>query len=96
LLSSPAQIWRKLLHEGNFWLGLFIIVFVLIGKDLYLSGLQRNFDPSSAQIVQEVSLSLSLSVSLSLCVSLTLTLSLSLSHPFSFRSLLFTARWAQM
>jgi hypothetical protein len=53
-LSSLAQIWRKLLGEGNFWLGLLIIVFVLIGKDLYLSGLQRNFDPSSAQIVQEV------------------------------------------
>ena len=49
------EIWFKLLGQGNFWLGMIIIIYVIIGKDLYLNGLQRNFDPTSAQIVQEVS-----------------------------------------
>jgi len=50
------QIWGRLMYNGNFWLGSLIIVFVVIGKDLYLCGLQRNFDPNSPQIIQEISL----------------------------------------
>lgn len=48
------EIWWHLLAQGNFWLGMIIITYVIIGKDLYMNGLQRNFDPNSAQIVQEV------------------------------------------
>jgi hypothetical protein len=52
--TSPLQVWTQLLGRGNFWLGCLIIIFVIIGKDLYLCGLQRNFDPTSPQIIQEV------------------------------------------
>jgi magnesium-transporting ATPase (P-type) len=48
-------MWSRLMLNGNFWLGSLIIVVVILAKDLYLCGLQRNFDPNSPQIIQEVS-----------------------------------------
>jgi len=35
-------------------MGLLLITTVIIGKDTYLSGLKRSFDPTAAQIVQEL------------------------------------------
>lgn len=48
------QIWAVLLTYRNFWIGLLLICTIVVGKDIYLCGLQRSFDPSSAIIVQEL------------------------------------------
>mmetsp|Transcript_9092 Transcript_9092/g.13680 ORF Transcript_9092/g.13680 Transcript_9092/m.13680 type:complete len:1228 (+) Transcript_9092:73-3756(+) len=48
------QIWSRLMYNGNFWLGSLIIVFVILGKDLYVLGIQRSFLPKSPQIIQEI------------------------------------------
>ena len=48
------QIWPQLLNYKNFWIGLLLICTVVVGKDVYLCGLRRSFDPSPAIIVQEL------------------------------------------
>lgn len=48
------KIWPQLLEYQNFWTGLVLICTVIIGKDMYLCGLRRSFDPSPATIVQEL------------------------------------------
>jgi phospholipid-transporting ATPase len=48
------QIWAVLLTYRNFWIGLLLICTIVVGKDLYLCGLKRSFDPTSAIIVQEL------------------------------------------
>lgn len=50
------EIWSRLMKNGNFWLGSLLIVVVVLAKDLYLCGLQRNFDPNSPQIIQELTM----------------------------------------
>lgn len=49
------QVWSRLMHNGNFWLGSLVIVVFIIGKDLYICGIQRSLRPNSSQIIQEAS-----------------------------------------
>lgn len=49
------MLWNNLLGNPTFWLGLLLIVFIIFGKDLYMSALGRYFHPSNAQTLQSVS-----------------------------------------
>jgi hypothetical protein len=47
-------MWGRLLANGSFWLGLLLLIGLIIGKDVYLNGLQRSFDPKAPHVIQEV------------------------------------------
>jgi len=48
------MLWNKLLINPSFWLGLLLIVFIIFGKDLYMSALARYFHPTNAETLQSV------------------------------------------
>jgi hypothetical protein len=44
----------RLLETGTFWLTLFLLVVIVLAKDLYIAGLERSFNFTPLQIIQEV------------------------------------------
>jgi hypothetical protein len=43
-----------LMSDGSFWLTLLLIVTTISGKDVYMCGLERNFNYKAHHIIQEV------------------------------------------
>lgn len=48
------QVWSRLLSNGTFWMGLLILIVIINGKDIYVCGLSRSFDPRAYHVIQEV------------------------------------------
>ena len=47
-------MWNHLLHTGAFWLTVLLLVALILAKDIYISGLERNFNFKPWHIIQEV------------------------------------------
>ncbi len=47
-------VWYGCMGSPNFWLGLFLMVTVVIAKDVYVSGLDRNFSSKELHTWQNV------------------------------------------
>jgi hypothetical protein len=50
------QVWNRLLGNGSFWLTVILITMLVTAKDIYISGLERNFNFKPWHIIQEVML----------------------------------------
>lgn len=46
----------RLMMNGSFWLTLLLLVTIIMAKDVYISGLERNFNFKPQHIIQEVRL----------------------------------------
>lgn len=44
----------RLMANGSFWLTLLLLVTIIMAKDVYISGLERNFNFKPQHIIQEV------------------------------------------
>ncbi len=55
-LSLPlsAQVWLRLMNNASFWLTLILLVTIVMAKDIYICGLERNFNFKPQHIIQEV------------------------------------------
>ena len=49
-----SQIWLELLTNSSFWLTILLLIVVVVGKDFYICGLERNFNFKAHQILQEI------------------------------------------
>lgn len=47
-------VWDRLLNMGSFWLTIILLTMLIIAKDIYISGLERNFNFKPWHIIQEV------------------------------------------
>lgn len=47
------MIWTRLMVNGDFWLGLLLMVTVVMGKDIYLGAIWKNFYPTRLQLLQK-------------------------------------------
>ena len=67
------QVWNHLLRMQAFWLTVLLLTLLIAAKDIYISGLERNFNFKPWHIIQEVSLfrMLSFTPIFSLCADLT-------------------------
>lgn len=47
-------MWSRLLGTGAFWLTVLLLTMLITAKDIYVSGLERNFNFKPWHIIQEV------------------------------------------
>lgn len=47
-------MWNELLGTGAFWLTVILLTVLMLAKDIYISGLERNFNFKPWHIIQEV------------------------------------------
>jgi len=82
------QVWNHLLHMQAFWLTVLLLTLLIAAKDIYISGLERNFNFKPWHIIQEVRY-------LSTRISLTL-MCLSPFNGFNIRThrFFFNCRWS--
>lgn len=50
------QVWNHLLGSPSFWLTVLLLTVLIMAKDIYISGLERNFNFKPWHIIQEVRL----------------------------------------
>ena len=48
------QVWITMVSSGTFWLNQLMLVTIIVGKDVYVTGLERNFSYKPSHILQEV------------------------------------------
>ncbi len=53
-----SQLWIELVSSGTFWLNQLVLVTIIVGKDVYVAGLERNFSFKPSHILQEVAAAL--------------------------------------
>mmetsp|Transcript_31689 Transcript_31689/g.43471 ORF Transcript_31689/g.43471 Transcript_31689/m.43471 type:complete len:1213 (+) Transcript_31689:256-3894(+) len=52
--SNFYQVWTRMTASGTFWLNLLMLLTIVVGKDIYVSGLERNFNFRPPHILQEL------------------------------------------
>ncbi|KAJ1396679.1 hypothetical protein B484DRAFT_438800, partial [Ochromonadaceae sp. CCMP2298] len=50
------DVWFKLMSNPSFWLSVLLLTTLVVAKDVYISGLERNFNFKPAHIIQEMEL----------------------------------------
>ena len=48
------EVWLRLMTNKSFWLTLILLVSIVMAKDIYVCGLERNFNFKPQHIIQEV------------------------------------------
>jgi hypothetical protein len=47
-------VWNELLSTASFWLTVILLTVLMLAKDIYIAGLERNFNFKPWHIIQEV------------------------------------------